>query len=1276
MRFVGKAITKVFGSRNDRLLKRYNRLVAQINGLEAQVAALTDEQLRARTHEIRAGIHAEKIKSADVLAESLAIMRESMDRHIGIRNIFNPDDNFDPDKLNDEMLQTYDEVQQRMIATGESWQKVPIPHKLYQAVRELYPDSRPPFRARCFDVQVIGGLVLYDNKIAEMATGEGKTFVAPLACFMKVMEGFHCHVVTVNDYLVRRDANWVRPAFENLGLTVGFLQQDMEPGGQSRKKMYECDVTYGMNSEFGFDFLRDNMKERRDLQVQGQLDYAIVDEVDSILIDEARTPLIISGPAHDDAAKYRAADIVARKVIELNKPWDAVEAEVDAAKRAIKAAEGDMDKFKKDSTELEAAKKRKEEAELRLVEAEKKKEGLTQYYEVELDKKSAHLTHEGIAAAQEAAGVGSFYTGNNMEWPHLMEQSLRAHAVYERDGDYVVERGKSGEMEVIIVDEFTGRKMVGRQWSDGLHQSVEAKERVAIKQESQTLATITLQNFFKLYRGIAGMTGTAQTEAEEFNKIYKLDVVTIPTNRPRIRADNEDRVYRTEREKWEAILTEIKEISDAGRPVLVGTTSVDKSEMLSTMLKKKHGIEHEVLNAKNHEREASIILLAGHQHKNAHAETVGNVTIATNMAGRGTDIKLSKDAFDAGGLHVVGTERHTARRIDNQLRGRSGRQGDPGSSRFYVSLRDDLMKMFAGDFTIKVLGWLGLEEGMAIEDKRISSGILRAQKKVEERNYLARKQLLEYDEVNDNHRSQFYGMRQRVLEGKEVDQVIWRMIGDAIRDAVDKFLAQDYVATMVVEWARQNFNVVIEPTDFRGQHRQSDIEDYIKSQARAEAETNIGVKMVEFMGEDPESAADWDTKGMAAWAMSDFQVQVSQSQLRQMSPRDLEEMLKEAAVEQIERRDMSALGKYVEPLYAERELASWAKEKFAVDLAASELSEDAGSRGLVRKPLPVIIEMIEERARGAYSVREIEVPVDAVLSFVTRGSGAATIEDPYMADALRSWAFMKYRTDLGLDHIRTTPVRKLRDELMGYQEEFLRDGRIEKEIDAMIAAHPETALRFRAFNERFGTALNEWDVDNRIRANNKFNAALNPDSKQPRKPTEVRDIMLQEARLFFRRELTDLEQAVLIQIFDQSWKDHLYAMDMLRGGIGLQAFAEKDPRVAYKIEGHAYFQQMMAGIRDRVTDMIFRARNAGQAEAKSAYHEAAAVHETLDSYGVAENLAADAKVLGEANPEPTENQEAVATKTITREAPKVGRNDLCPCGSGKKYKKCCGVNAA
>ncbi len=664
-----------------------------------------------------------------MLPEAFGIIRESMDRNIGIRSIFNPEEKFDPDQLDDEMLEAYDSVQRFMIASGHSWQTVPIPPVLYGAIRRLYPESRPPFRARCFDVQLIGGLVLYEGKIAEMATGEGKTFVAPLACFMRVLEGLHSHVVTVNDYLVRRDANWVRPSFENLGVSIGYIQSEMEPGGEARRNAYRCDITYGTNAEFGFDYLRDNMKERVDLQVQGPLDFAIVDEVDSILIDEARTPLIISGAAHDDAPKYRDADVVARKVLEMNKPWDAAEKAADAAHCAAKAAEGDEAKAKGDKAVQEAARRRREEAEKTLAIAEDRKTHLTQYYEVELDRKSVHLTHEGIAAAQDAAGVGSFFVGANMEWPHLMEQAMRAHVVYERDKDYVVERGQSGQLEVVIVDEYTGRKMVGRQWSDGLHQAIEAKERVPIKQETQTLATITLQNFFKLYKSLAGMTGTAQTEAEEFNKIYRLEVVTIPTNRPCVRADHEDRVYRTEREKWEALIDEIKEFSDAGRPVLVGTTSVEKSEMLSNMLKRKYGVEHEVLNAKYHEREAQIVVKAGQNHLNAHGETVGNVTIATNMAGRGTDIKLMSATSKAGGLHVIGTERHTSRRIDNQLRGRSGRQGDPGSSRFYVSLQDDLMKMFAGEWTIKMLGWFGMEEGMAIEAKQISKGILRRRRR-------------------------------------------------------------------------------------------------------------------------------------------------------------------------------------------------------------------------------------------------------------------------------------------------------------------------------------------------------------------------------------------------------------------------------------------------------------------------------------------------------------------------------------------------------------------
>ncbi len=1080
MATIGKILTKIFGSRNDRLLKRYRRIVEQVAAMEEKIQAMTDEQLRARTLELHLGLTVGKkasdaaaLRSEDVMPEAFAIVRESMDRNIGIRSIFAPEEGefavkFDPSKLDDEGRRLYDEVQQRLIATGESYLKVTFPLGLYNAVKKAYPESRPPFRARPFDVQIIGGLVLYEGRIAEMATGEGKTFVAPLACYMRVLEGYHCHVVTVNDYLVKRDASWIRPAFEALGLTVGYVQSDMEPGGDTRRNQYQCDVTYGTNSEFGFDYLRDNMKERRDLQVQGPLDFAIVDEVDSILIDEARTPLIISGAAHDDAPKYKRADEVARKVMEMNMPWSAVEKRVDAAKRAIKAAEGDIDKAKGDKKLIEAARKRREQGEKDLAEAESKKEGLVQYYEVEMDRKSAKLTHEGWAAAQDIAGVGSFFVGNNMEWPHLMEQSMRAHVVYEKDKDYVIERGKrTGELEVIIVDEYTGRKMEGRQWSDGLHQAVEAKERVPIKQETQTLATITLQNFFKLYKALSGMTGTAQTEAEEFSKIYKLEVVSIPTNRPLIRQDNEDRVYRKEAEKWEAIIDEIKLYSDSGRPVLVGTTSVEKSEMLSNMLKRKYGIEHEVLNAKFHERESHIVAFAGQTHLNPHGETVGNVTIATNMAGRGTDIKPAAETFfevtatpedktggkyvvtqrktgkkievdtgneeDAmaevlqlkpsadvvGGLHVIGTERHTARRIDNQLRGRSGRQGDPGSSRFYVSLEDDLMAMFAGEWTIKVLGWLGMEEGMAIEDRKITKGIVRAQKKVEERNFLSRKNLLDYDEVMDYQRTSFYGMRQQVLEGRRVDMVIWKMIGDAIRDAVDKYITQDFVAATASEWARTNFEVNLDPEDLHGRRDLHELEHYIKDQARNQVENDLGSTLEEYLGEDPDDKSTWDSSGLSSWAMSRFHVSLPVNQIKKMDADEVREKLRESAMAQIEKQDVEGLAKYLEPLFPEKELITWAKDKFAIELSPSDLLIKAAARDKSghddpsrdRKSAEDIVALIEERARQSYARREIEYPVDHILALAFGGE-ASNVENPYAAEYVRTWAKAKYNVDI------------------------------------------------------------------------------------------------------------------------------------------------------------------------------------------------------------------------------------------------------------------------
>jgi preprotein translocase subunit SecA len=674
-----------------------------------------------------------------------------------------------------------------------------------------------------------------------------------------------------------------------------------------------------------------------------------------------------------------------------------------------------------------------------------------------------------------------------------------------------------------------------------------------------------------------------------------------------------------------------------------------------------------VLNAKQHEREAHIVEHAGHQQVNAHGEHVGNVTIATNMAGRGTDIKLSPEAFKAGGLHVIGTERHTARRIDNQLRGRSGRQGDAGSSQFYVSLQDDLMKMFAGDWTIKVLGWLGMQEGEAIQDKRISKGIIRAQKKVEERNYLARKNLLEYDEVNDHHRTSFYGMRQKVLEGEQIGDVIWGMIGEAVDDAVERFITKDYIAVVVAEWAQTNFGFQIEADEIKGMRHYDDLCDYIKNQAEAEADTRIGTDLQEFLGEDVTDSKGWDTKGISSWAMSRFSINLPQSQIRKMDAEELQETIRVAAIEQIEKRDCSPILKYLQPLYAEGELAAWARDKFAIEIDPQELLED--EKNQVRKGAAEIATLIEDRARQAYARREIEYPVEHILTFVFGGADAVT-DNPYAADFLRSWVKAKYGIDLSIDHIRASSPRQLREELIGYQRSYLAEGKLEADIDRILAeAGNDRDKALAAFQARFPMPPEP------PRTKSDGQAVV----EQP-----LRQQLLTRARQFLRRELTDLEQFVLIQILDQSWKDHLYAMDMLKSSIGLQAFAEQDPRVLYKKEGYEFFEQMMAGVRDKVTDLIFRARVTGQAQSRSAYRETAAVHEGGGGYGVAENIIATADATQGSPSELNEEVEvgsggggeAAPVQTIVRQAPRVGRNDPCPCGSGKKYKKCCGVNAA
>jgi preprotein translocase subunit SecA len=598
------------------------------------------------------------------------------------------------------------------------------------------------------------------------------------------------------------------------------------------------------------------------------------------------------------------------------------------------------------------------------------------------------------------------------------------------------------------------------------------------------------------------------------------------------------------------------------------------------------------------------------------------------------------------------------------------------------------MKLFAGEWTIKVLGWLGMEEGMAIEDKRISKGILRAQKKVEERNYLARKNLLDYDEVMNHQRTTFYGMRQRVLEGREVDDVIWEMSGDAIEDAVDKYITQDYVAANVAEWARTNFGVNIEPDELRGLRRVDDLEDYIKAQARVDVEDKIGRGLTEYMGEDvTDDPKEWDTRGLSSWAMSQFGVNMTQSQMKKMTAKEIEEQLKEAALEQIDKREVAGLSRYVEPLYAETELAAWAKDKFAVDVSPREMIVDAVRGEAQRKPADEIVQLITTRARESYARREIEYPVDHMLTFVTGGAdNVDRIENPYAADHLKGWAMAKYGVELSDEDVRGQSLRRLRDQLIGLQEKFLRDGKVDSEIESMVKANGEDSVALaKAFQQRFQIRLSPDELEEARFGGEDSDGKVSGEARATGKgfPLDgVHAVLGRRARQFLRQELTDLEQFVLIQIFDQSWKDHLYAMDMLKAGIGLVGFAEKDPRVMYKKEGYRYFEEMMAGIRDKVTDLIFRARVVGQAQARSNYKETAAVHEDAGGYGVGENVRQTADVVAGGEGTSAEQAqgggeaEAAKVKTIVREAPKVGRNDPCPCGSGKKYKKCHGADVA
>ena len=1157
---ISKTLIKIFGSRNERLVKGYMTTAHQAEPFEEQMKQLDDEAIKAKTAQFKAAL-AEGKKPDDILPEAFATVREVARRNVEMRH---------------------------------------------------------------FDVQLIGGNVLHDGKIAEMATGEGKTLVATLAVYLVHLTGRRVHIVTVNDYLAKRDAEWMTPIYNALGLTVGAIQADMDTAGEERKNQYLCDVTYGTNNEFGFDYLRDNMKTSIEQMVQGSLEYAIVDEVDSILIDEARTPLIISGPAHDDVSRYRKAEHVAKQLLSLQGSYDRLKTQIDAAERRIANAQGEIAEAKKekDSARIEKAQKVIAKAEEETALAQAKLEQATQYYEVEYDRKSAHLTHEGIGAAQEIAGIGSFFTGSNMEWPHLLEQSLRAHVVFEREKDYVVMDGK-----VVIVDEFTGRLMHGRQWSDGLHQAVEAKEGVTVKEETQTLATITLQNFFKLYDQIAGMTGTAETESEEFMRIYKLDVVIIPTNKPCIRDDRDDIIYKTMREKYDAIVEEINETSAAGRPVLVGTISIEKSELLSRGLTKKHGLDHEVLNAKQHAREAQIVTKAGQQHKGRDGRTRGNVTIATNMAGRGTDIKLGPGVAEIGGLHILGTERHEARRIDNQLRGRSGRQGDAGSSQFFLCFEDDLMRVFAGEWTVKALSWIGWEEGQPIYHKRISKGIEKAQKKVEERNFEIRKSLLEYDEVMDYQRKIFYSRRRDLLAGKSIKDLILEMIDSVVTNQAQTMLDKEYPARSIIEWARVNFDVDLKPSDVAGVEP-SEIEAAIKGRAKDSVKNDISLSLGEYL-EDYSDPKTWDTAGLSKWAMSAFQVNLSASKVKSESPEEIEEQLVEAAAGQIDKKDCSPLLEFVRDDFAVRRFVEWTRAKFDVQVDVESL--EGMNAESVR-------ELLLEQTAAKYRRREIEYPVEFAMSMAYGPQGPSV----YGFEALADWANRKYNAGLTVDRIQNEKPREIHKELLALSESY-NDGKLDEELSEKVASLDRAELV-------------EW-------ANQRFNASLREEELGEGESVQQR--LAETGRDFLRSELADLERYVVLQVYDSTWKDHLYAMDHLKDSIWTRSFAEKDPKTEYKREGFRMFNDMLESIDDRVTDIIFRVRLEAGARARNVWRVSQTSHDEVGQFSAGEQQRAAAQAP----------QGEVQVKQIRREKEKVGRNDPCPCGSGKKYKKCCGQNA-
>jgi preprotein translocase subunit SecA len=1185
-------LTRLFGSSNERYVRNLGyigskdpavpptvvagSLLAQVNEIEDKMRALSDEELKGLTPKLRERLGAGAALE-DLLPEAFAACREAARRAKNMRH---------------------------------------------------------------FDVQILGGITLHRGNIAEMVTGEGKTLVATLPAFLNALERKGVHIVTVNDYLARRDCEWMSPIYHALGISAGFIQSDMDP--VARRQAYDCDITYGTNSEFGFDYLRDNMKPARWgdphfppwlQQCQKALNYAIIDEVDNILVDEARTPLIISGPAFTDVRRYGQANDIA----------------------------------------------------LRLSELQKQEPG--RYFEVKEKEHTCHLTDEGIHKAEELAGVESFYTAGNMEWPHLIDNALKAHHLYKRDKHYAVIRDQdSSDLIVVIIDEFTGRLMWGRQWSDGLHQAVEAKHQrdgVKIKDETQTLATITLQNFFKLYKKLAGMTGTAMTEANEFWKIYKLDVIAIPTNKPLIRINYPDVIFRNEKEKWDAVVQEIHEIHESGRPILIGTTDVDKSIKLSGLLKRK-GIKHELLNAlpEHAAREAEIVAQAGR---------IGAATIATNMAGRGTDIILGgnpetlawarlKDKYptrldvpeeewkstveeietrekmkeegrkvaELGGVHIVGTERHESRRIDNQLRGRAGRQGDPGSSRFYLSLQDDLMRIFAGEWVAGVLTKLGMEEGQAIESPMVSRRIESAQKKVEERNFDVRKNLLEYDEVMDHQRKRVYSYRQEILQGGNCKIRVLDMLMDQVNLAVDRFLDEDYGAGGFAQFASNRLGIEFDASDFlRSSFEEA--ERTARDKAGRIVQTQVNEALDENLGaEDP---GEWNWKAFSHQMNTRYGLSTNDRQLKQLGKDEVAQFLIEQAEKAVAEIDLSGGKSFLEPDWGLQSISDWVRLKFQIKVAIDDL---------VGKSPEEIKNLLQERLLALYRQKEIEFPIKVAMArFMAERPQVAMGGQRYDREGLFHWTLQRFgdaARHLTEEDFRTNSRPRLHEILLELSRKSIPENGQER-IDQKLA---------EAFE---GTRLSELD-DARELADwlrSELHLEVPETSLSGIAEDAARQILWNVFDDRYRPEMRGMERNLVLNQLDTSWKNHLYTMDHLRSTVGLRGYAQEDPKTVYKREGMKEFDSMWESVQDKITETVFR------------MEEEEAFQESVWSIGAVIHEAAP-RPMAEANGRGIQGQQEAAIagsqrsekklEPIRNRGEKVGRNDPCPCGSGKKYKNC------